>query len=88
MKPRLKSCSRRRHHLLLCCACVRSDPHGEFAGKNVLIERQPLKDTAAYFGLTADEAETILARARELLHARRAQRPRPHLDDKVGLFLL
>lgn len=34
-------------------------------------------------GVSEEEAGELLAKSRELLHARRAQRPRPHLDDKV-----
>lgn len=30
----------------------------------------------------------LLAESRELLHERRAKRPRPHLDDKVGHWWL
>lgn len=48
-----------------------SDPHGEFTGLNILIERGDPADAA---GLQA---------SREKLLQRRATRPRPHLDDKV-----
>ena len=34
-------------------------------------------------GKSADEVRAVLAESRRLLHERRAQRPRPHLDDKV-----
>ena len=61
----------------------RSDPHEEFRGQNVLIEREPIEATASAMGLAPEEAEASLAKARALLHARRAQRPRPHLDDKA-----
>jgi len=47
-----------------------SDPHGEFTGKNILIER-------------VEEAVDSLPASRAKLFARRAKRPRPHLDDKV-----
>lgn len=47
-----------------------ADPHGEFTGQNILIQRGP-DDTPH------------LAAAREKLFIRRAARPRPHLDDKV-----
>lgn len=60
-----------------------SDPHEEFAGKNCLIERESIEETASAFGLSVEETEKTLARARELLHERRMQRPRPHLDDKA-----
>ena len=65
-------------------ACwARSDPHGEFGGLNCLIERASMADAAAAAGVPESEAEGLLAEAREILHARRAKRPRPHLDDKV-----
>lgn len=64
-----------------CC----SDPHGEFTGLNCLIERETAEATAAQFGLSVEETEGTLAKARQLLHERRSQRPRPHLDDKVHL---
>ena len=51
---------------------VGSDPHGELEGTNVLIQR-----------LEGAEKESSLATDREALFARRAKRPRPHLDDKV-----
>ena len=66
--------------LLLAC----SDPHGEFEGQNCLIERETVEATASALGLTPDEAEQTLAKAREVLHAKRADRPRPHVDDKVS----
>ncbi len=46
-----------------------ADPHGEFTGKNILIERGEISDS--------------LADSRAKLIAYRNQRPRPHLDDKV-----
>jgi uncharacterized protein YyaL (SSP411 family) len=59
------------------------DPHGEFSGKNILAQRQPLAATARALGLTPEEANekliAVLARLREA----RALRPRPHLDDKI-----
>jgi uncharacterized protein YyaL (SSP411 family) len=59
------------------------DPHGEFSGKNILAQRQPLAATARALGLAPEEANekliAVLARLRET----RASRPRPHLDDKV-----
>jgi len=47
-----------------------SDPHGEFTGKNILIERE-------------SSGADALASSREKLLALRAKRPRPHLDDKI-----
>jgi uncharacterized protein YyaL (SSP411 family) len=47
-----------------------SDPHGEFTGQNILIEREVPLDPS-------------LAESRMKLFAKRSKRPRPHLDDKV-----
>jgi len=47
-----------------------SDPHGEFTGKNILIERE-------------SSGAEALAASREKLFTLRAKRPRPHLDDKI-----
>ncbi|HMJ06047.1 MAG TPA: thioredoxin domain-containing protein [Chthoniobacterales bacterium] len=60
-----------------------ADPHGEFVGKNILIERHTLAETAEHFAKEAAEVETLLAASRETLRALRQQRPRPHLDDKI-----
>ena len=64
-------------------APAESDPHGEFTGQNILIERQTIAVTAAKFGLPEGDVKERLARARALLCERREKRPRPHLDDKV-----
>lgn len=55
-----------------------SDPHGEFGGKNVpiVLAKRNLED------------EEGLSEARKKLHERRAQRPRPHLDDKVSVRIV
>ena len=57
-----------------------SDPHGELGTGNVLYrsERRDAEAARRFPRLEAD-----LARARRLLFARRARRPRPLLDDKV-----
>jgi hypothetical protein len=59
------------------------DPHGEFRGKNILAQRRSLAQTAREFSLTPEQANdrllALLAKLRDL----RAQRPRPHLDDKI-----
>jgi len=66
-----------------------SDPQGELAGKNVLMahgvngEQRTIAGTAARLGIPADVVTESLAAAREKLFALRAQRPRPHLDDKI-----
>jgi uncharacterized protein len=59
------------------------DPHGEFVGKNILMQRRPLAETAQAHGLAPDVAAAKLAGALEALRAVRERRPRPHLDDKI-----
>jgi uncharacterized protein YyaL (SSP411 family) len=59
------------------------DPQNEFVQKNLLYTARPLEEIAASTGLSVAEVEASLRRGREALHARRALRPRPHLDDKV-----
>src|SRR5256714_7584829 len=60
-----------------------SDPHDEFRGKNILIERHTIADTARHFKKREGEIARILRQSREKLFGIRGQRPRPHLDDKV-----
>src|SRR6266511_4399764 len=60
-----------------------SDPHDEFRGKNILIERHAIAETAQRFKKSEDEIATLLVRCREKLLAIRVKRPRPHLDDKI-----
>src|SRR5438309_1363642 len=60
-----------------------SDPHDEFRGKNILIERHTIAETAKHFKKTEDEIRKSLAQSRTKLFAIRAKRPRPHLDDKI-----
>ena len=59
------------------------DPQNEFAGKNILKQRRPLGETARRHGLTPAFAVEMLVASLEKLRAVRAQRPRPHLDDKI-----
>src|SRR5712692_4066138 len=60
-----------------------SDPQDEFRGKNILIERHTIAETAKHFKKNEDEARQLLARSREKLLSIRNKRPRPHLDDKI-----
>ena len=60
-----------------------ADPLDEFTGKNILYQAHSVMETAEKFNRGPDDIEKILAAARARLAARRAQRPRPHLDDKV-----
>jgi uncharacterized protein len=60
-----------------------SDPQDEFRGKNILIERHTIAETAQHFKKSEEYIAKSLARSREKLFAIRAKRPRPHLDDKI-----
>jgi uncharacterized protein YyaL (SSP411 family) len=60
-----------------------SDPHDEFRGKNILITRPTIAETAQRFTKSEGEVKKLLREAREKLFAIRAKRPRPHLDDKI-----
>ena len=60
-----------------------SDPHDEFRGKNILIERHTIADTARHVKKSEGEIARVLTQSREKLFGIRTQRPRPHLDDKI-----
>src|SRR5438874_3060495 len=60
-----------------------SDPQDEFRGKNILIQRHTIGETAKHFKKSEDEVRQLLVRSREKLLSVRNQRPRPHLDDKI-----
>jgi len=60
-----------------------SDPQDEFRGKNILIQRHTIAETAERFKKNEEEVRKSLARGREKLFSVRSQRPRPHLDDKI-----
>ncbi len=60
-----------------------SDPQDEFRGKNILIERHTIAETANHFRKTEEEIGKLLAQCREKLFSIRSKRPRPHLDDKI-----
>jgi len=60
-----------------------SDPHDEFRGKNILIQRHAIADTAKRFGKSEKETAQILTDAQHKLFELRAKRPRPHLDEKI-----
>jgi len=59
-----------------------SDPHDEFRGKNILIERHTIAETAERFKKTEQEIRDSLTKSREKLFAIRVKRARPHLDRK------
>jgi uncharacterized protein len=60
-----------------------SDPQDEFRGKNILIERHTIAETAQHFKKTGEEVKNSLAQSRAKLFSIRTKRPRPHLDDKI-----
>uniref|UniRef100_A0A803MSW8 Spermatogenesis-associated protein 20-like TRX domain-containing protein n=1 Tax=Chenopodium quinoa TaxID=63459 RepID=A0A803MSW8_CHEQI len=60
-----------------------SDPHNEFRGKNVLIERSSTEALAKKQGMSIEQYLDILGMCRKKLFDVRSKRPRPHLDDKV-----
>ena len=59
------------------------DPQGEFRGKNLLYVAQSIEDISARSGSSLEDVMAALGRIRERLAAARAERPRPHLDDKI-----
>ncbi|CAN6693799.1 unnamed protein product [Malus baccata var. baccata] len=60
-----------------------SDPHNEFKGTNVLIERKSPSELAPKFAMPVEKYLDILGQSRKKLFEVRSTRPRPHLDDKV-----
>src|SRR5947207_37217 len=60
-----------------------SDPQDEFRGKNILIQRHTIAETARHFKKSEGEVQQSLGRSREKLLSIRDKRPRPHLDDKI-----
>jgi uncharacterized protein len=59
------------------------DPRGELRGRNVLIERQSVAESARQLGLNEDAARQSLASSRNRLFALRDSRPPPARDEKV-----
>lgn len=59
------------------------DPHKELRGKNVLIVRGSLEESARLCDVDEAEAKEQLAKAREILLEERRNRPPPHLDSKM-----
>lgn len=62
---------------------VSHDPHGEFAGRNILFQAHTVEETAHYFDEPLDVMEKELAEADRQLLELRATKPRPHLDNKI-----
>jgi len=59
------------------------DPHGYFKKKNILYVKHSIDETARKYNLLPDKVEQILNDARYKLLKERANRERPHLDDKI-----
>lgn len=64
-------------------APAEGDPHGEFNGKNILFENKLLDDVAASYDRTPRQARAVIADCRLKLLEIRAERPRPHRDEKL-----
>ncbi len=62
---------------------VKSDPQGEFKGKNILYRAHTLEEAAEFFKKPPDEISRIIAESKKKLNRRRQGRPKPHLDDKI-----
>jgi uncharacterized protein YyaL (SSP411 family) len=59
------------------------DPHGDFAGRNILAQVRHLGETAKRLGMEPQAASDLLVSCHGRLLAARSARSRPHLDDKV-----
>ena len=62
---------------------AQQDVQGELKGRNVLIERHSLAETAKQFNKSPQQIEDLLATVRRNLFEVRSNRPRPPRDDKV-----
>src|SRR5437867_5363141 len=60
-----------------------SDPHDEFRGNNMLIERRTNGETAEHFKHTEEEIAKSLAQSRDKLFAMSSKPPRPHPDAQI-----
>jgi uncharacterized protein len=62
---------------------VANDPHGEFTGKNILFQSMSLEETAQQFERPLEEIRAGIEEVSRILLRARAERVRPHLDDKI-----
>jgi uncharacterized protein YyaL (SSP411 family) len=62
---------------------ARQDPHGEFAGKNILMAVASAAELSERFGKPYEEIAARIAEAKKAMFTARLRRPRPRLDDKV-----
>ncbi|XP_050390968.1 spermatogenesis-associated protein 20 [Patella vulgata] len=59
------------------------DPHDELKGKNVLVVKGNIQQTAAHQAVDIDIVEDVLEKCRKILFEERLKRPKPHLDNKM-----
>lgn len=52
-------------------------------GQNVLIEFRSKENTAKKYGISVENVEKELGKAKAILFDARQKRPRPHLDNKI-----
>jgi uncharacterized protein YyaL (SSP411 family) len=62
---------------------VQSDPHNEFAGRNILYQAHSVEETARHFEQPIEDIQSAIQQAAQRLLEERGKRVRPHLDDKV-----
>jgi len=62
---------------------VREDPHGEFAGLNILHIVRSEDEVARETGIPAERVRSLRRSVRSKLFDARGSRPAPHLDDKI-----
>jgi uncharacterized protein YyaL (SSP411 family) len=62
---------------------VHEDPHAEFTGRNILYLHREIPEIARVFGIQPDRVHQVLRESEARLFQIRAQRVRPHLDDKI-----
>lgn len=62
---------------------ARLDPQGEFRGRNILVQRRALADTARQFAFAPEVASDRLLALVGQVRERRTRRSRPHRDDKI-----
>ena len=60
-----------------------NDPQKEFTDRNILYLAHSPEQAAQHFSMAVGEVKNSLAQSRRILFAKRAQRVRPHLDDKI-----
>jgi len=59
------------------------DPHGEFAGRNILFEARPVEEVARRAAVETGVVRRSIEDSARRLFELRQRRPRPHLDDKI-----